>query len=50
MNTAQQFWSAAGSEAPRRFRIDEWIQISHIAAQPKAVSPPHSATAFHIKE
>src|ERR1019366_10746129 len=35
----QRIWSAAGSEAPRRFRNHAWSRI--------AVSPLRSATALH---
>jgi hypothetical protein len=41
------FWTAAGSEAPRRFHIAKDIQIWCITQHPKAVSPLRFATALH---
>jgi hypothetical protein len=42
---AETFWSASGSEAPRRFQTAKVIQFFRIAQHPKAVSPLCSATA-----
>jgi hypothetical protein len=42
-----QFWSAAGSEAPRRFGMTGSFQLLFTSLHPEAVSPLRSVTALH---